>query len=121
MSEGIYNRICPNCREEVKEPEAVFEKLNVPVPAGVSKLQLWQGAGCPACKQTGYKGRVGIYELMILDDRFHDTILHRAGAPEFLRLAQERGMRRCWMTASPRPPRNHHDGGGVARHPPAPK
>ena len=59
----------------------------------MSKLQLWRGAGCPACKHTGYKGRMGIYELMILDERFHDPILHRAGAPEYLRLAQEKGMR----------------------------
>jgi type II secretory ATPase GspE/PulE/Tfp pilus assembly ATPase PilB-like protein len=93
LGQRLVRKVCPNCREEVKEPEAVFEKLKVAVPAGVSHLQLWQGAGCPACKQTGYKGRVGIYELMILDERYHDPILHRAGAPEFLRLAQERGMR----------------------------
>jgi type IV pilus assembly protein PilB len=93
LGQRLVRKVCLNCREEVKQPEAVFEKLNVPVPAGVSRLQLWQGAGCPACKNTGYKGRVGIYELMLLDERFHDPILRRAGAPEFLRLAQERGMR----------------------------
>jgi len=55
--------------------------------------RLWRGAGCAACNNTGYKGRLGIYELMVLDERYHDPILHRAGAPEFLRLARERGMR----------------------------
>ena len=54
---------------------------------------MWRGAGCAACNNTGYKGRLGIYELMVLDERYHDPILHRAGAPEFLRLARERGMR----------------------------
>ena len=93
LGQRLVRKICPHCREEVKEPEAVFEKLNVPIPAGVSNLQLFKGAGCLACKQTGYKGRVGIYELMMLDERFHDPILRRAGAPEYLRLAQERGMR----------------------------
>jgi len=93
LGQRLVRKICPNCREEVQDPEAVFEKLNVPVPAGVTKLQLWRGAGCPLCKQTGHKGRVGIYELMILDERFHDPIIHRAGAPEYLRLARERGMR----------------------------
>ena len=93
LGQRLVRKVCPNCREEVKEPEAVFERLNVPVPQGASKLQLWQGAGCPACKKTGYKGRVGIYELMVLDDRYHDPILRRAGAPEFLRLAQGKGMR----------------------------
>jgi type IV pilus assembly protein PilB len=93
LGQRLVRKVCPNCREEVKEPEAVFEKLNVPVPAAVTNLQLWQGAGCPACKNSGYKGRVGIYELMLLDERYHDPILHRAGAPEFLRLALEGGMR----------------------------
>ena len=63
----------------------------MPPPAG--PLHLWQGKGCPFCKQTGYKGRRGIFELMMLDERFHDPIIHRAGAPEYLRLARERGMR----------------------------
>ena len=93
LGQRLVRKVCPNCREEVKDPEAVFARLNVPVPAGVSKPQLFQGAGCPACKESGYKGRVGIYELMILDDRFHDPILRRSGAPEFLRLAQEKGMK----------------------------
>ena len=56
-------------------------------------LRLWRGAGCAECNRTGYKGRHGIFELMVLDERFHDPILRRAGAPEYLRLARERGMR----------------------------
>src|SRR6516225_2301113 len=92
LGQRLVRTICPNCREEVKEPEAVFEKLNVPVPAAVTNLQLWQGAGCQTCNQSGYKGRLGIYELMVVDERFHDPIIKRAGAPEFERLGRERGM-----------------------------
>src|SRR3989442_6417341 len=44
-------------------------------------------------RSSGYKGRLGIFELMMIDERFHDPILRRAGAPEYLRLARERGMR----------------------------
>ncbi len=72
---------------------SVFSKLKVTPPAGDAPLQFWQGVGCPACKNTGYKGRQGIFELMVLDERFHDPILRRAGAPEYLRLAREGGMR----------------------------
>jgi type II secretory ATPase GspE/PulE/Tfp pilus assembly ATPase PilB-like protein len=85
--------ICPNCREEVKNPERVFEELKVAPPAGPGPLQMFRGAGCAACNRSGYKGRVGIYELMLLDEDFHDPILRRAGAPEFMRLAREKGMR----------------------------
>ena len=56
-------------------------------------MQLWRGAGCSECKQSGYRGRKGIFELMIVDERFHDAIVRRAGAPEYLRLARENGMR----------------------------
>ena len=56
-------------------------------------VRLWRGAGCAECNRTGYKGRQGIFELMVVDERFHDPILRRAGAPEYERLARERGMR----------------------------
>lgn len=71
----------------------MFEKLNLTPPPGVKQVQLWRGAGCSTCKGSGYKNRIGIYELMVLDDRYHDPIIRRAGAPEFLRLAREKGMR----------------------------
>jgi type IV pilus assembly protein PilB len=94
LGQRLVRTICPNCeKEEIKNPEAVFEKLKIVPPAGQSDLRLWRGRGCRLCNQSGYKGRVGIYELMILDERYHDPILRRAGAPEFLRLAQETGMR----------------------------
>jgi type IV pilus assembly protein PilB len=92
LAQRLVRTICPHCKEEVENPERVFAQSKIEPPVG-QPPRLWRGAGCSACNQTGYKGRVGIYELMILDDRFHDPILRRAGAPEFLRLAQERGMK----------------------------
>jgi type II secretory ATPase GspE/PulE/Tfp pilus assembly ATPase PilB-like protein len=70
----------------------VFEDLKIPMPNGYP-VTLWQGKGCPECKNTGYRGRVGIYELMTVDGRFHDPIVAHAGAPEYERLARQRGMR----------------------------
>jgi len=92
LAQRLVRTICPHCKEEVNDPERIFAQSKLEPPAG-QPLQLWRGAGCPACNQSGYKGRVGIYELMTLDERFHDPIIRRAGAPEFLRLAQERGMK----------------------------
>jgi type II secretory ATPase GspE/PulE/Tfp pilus assembly ATPase PilB-like protein len=92
LAQRLVRTICPHCKEEVKDPERIFEQSKVPLLPG-QKPRLWRGAGCAACGQSGYKGRLGIYELMLLDDRFHDPILRRSGAPEFLRLAQENGMK----------------------------
>ena len=93
LGQRLVRTICPNCKEAIKEPEKVFDRLNLKPPAGQSCIRLWRGKGCRVCNNSGYKGRVGVYELMCLDERYHDPILHHAGAPEYLRLARENGMR----------------------------
>ena len=93
LAQRLVRTICSKCKEPIKNPEIVFEKLKLKIPADGAPLQLWRGAGCESCKQSGYKGRQGIFELMVLNEHFHDPILRRAGAPEYLRLARESGMR----------------------------
>ena len=92
LAQRLVRTVCDKCKEEVKNPELIFEQLKVPPPENLP-IRLWRGAGCPECKRTGFKGRQGIFELMLLDERFHDPIVKRAGAPEYLRLAREMGMR----------------------------
>jgi type IV pilus assembly protein PilB len=92
LAQRLARTICPTCKEEVKDPARILEQLKIDPPAD-GPLRLWRGAGCAACNRTGYKGRVAIFELMMVDERFHDPILHRAGAPEYLRLGREQGMR----------------------------
>jgi type IV pilus assembly protein PilB len=92
LAQRLVRTICQHCKEEVKNPETVFQRLKIEPPNG-TPIRLWKGAGCPECNRSGYKGRIGIFELMMVDERFHDPILRRAGAPEYLRLAREKGMR----------------------------
>ena len=92
LGQRLVRKICERCKEPVKDAERIFEELKVRPPAGLP-VQLWHGAGCAECKATGYKGRKGIYELMLVDERFHEPIVRRAGAPEYFRLAREKGMR----------------------------
>ena len=92
LAQRLVRTVCDKCKEEVKNPESVFEQSKVTPPENMP-VRLWRGAGCPECKRTGYKGRQGIFELMVLDERFHDPIVKRAGSPEYLRLAREAGMR----------------------------
>ena len=92
LAQRLVRTICEKCREPIQNPEKVFEQLKILPPEGFP-MQLWRGAGCSECKQSGYRGRKGIFELMIVDERFHDPIVRRAGAPEYLRLARENGMR----------------------------
>jgi type IV pilus assembly protein PilB len=92
LAQRLARTICPACKEEVKDPGSILEKLKIEPPPG-GPVRLWRGAGCAECNRTGYKGRAAIFELMNVDDRFHDPIIRRAGAPEYLRLAREQGMR----------------------------
>jgi len=93
LAQRLVRGLCKHCQEEVPAPGGVYEKLKVSPPVGAGPLHLWRSKGCPACNRSGYKGRQGIFELMVLDERFHDPIVHRAGAPEYLRLARQHGMR----------------------------
>jgi type IV pilus assembly protein PilB len=91
LAQRLVRKICPDCKRPVEDPALLLSELKVSPPTG-APLQLWKGAGCIECKQSGYRGRQAIFELMVLDERFHDPIIRRAGAPEYLRLARERGM-----------------------------
>jgi type IV pilus assembly protein PilB len=92
LAQRLVRRLCEKCKEPVPEAAAVFERLGVPLPEGPPP-QLWRGRGCPACKNSGYRGRMAIFELMMVDERFHEPITRRAGAQEYARLAREGGMR----------------------------
>ena len=88
---GVVRRIVRKYARPGRDPDQI-ESSAAAARAG-DPLQLWRGKGCPVCNQSGYKGRRGIFELMMLDERFHDPIVHRAGAPEYRKLAREQGMR----------------------------
>jgi type II secretory ATPase GspE/PulE/Tfp pilus assembly ATPase PilB-like protein len=92
LAQRLVRTICPDCRRPVANPEAVFAKLKLDPPAD-TPLRLWKGEGCLECKQSGYRGRQAIFELMMVDERFHDPIVAHAGAQEYVRLARERGMK----------------------------
>jgi type II secretory ATPase GspE/PulE/Tfp pilus assembly ATPase PilB-like protein len=91
LAQRLVRTLCPRCKEPLADPARVFADLKLAPPAN-RPLQLWCGVGCPECKHTGYRGRQGIFELMRIDERFHDPIVKRAGAPEYHRLAREAGM-----------------------------
>jgi type IV pilus assembly protein PilB len=90
LAQRLVRRICPECKQEVSEPtssEAEFLKLN-----HKEDTKLYRGAGCDNCRNTGYKGRVGLYELLILDDDIRDMVTRNPAVTELRRYAREHGM-----------------------------
>jgi len=92
MAQRLVRMICPRCKQEVKSPEKLYDQMGLRPPKNLA-LRLYQGIGCQECRFSGHKGRQGIFELMLVDDKFHDPIVRRAGSPEYARIAREAGMR----------------------------
>jgi general secretion pathway protein E len=65
------------------------------VPDGGTQLPAseWRGAGCDACLGTGYRGRTGIYEILVLDEELRAEVMRQRGSGELRRLAIAHGMR----------------------------
>ena len=89
LAQRLVRRICPHCKvqEELNEETAEFLAVQ-----GVANAAIYKGAGCERCRQGGYSGRVGIYELLVLDDVTRDAIARSPNVTEFRRMCVERGM-----------------------------
>ena len=89
LAQRLVRRICPDCQRETPIPEDTREFLGV---HGIHADVLPQGVGCESCRQTGYSGRLGLYELLVLDDHLRDLIASNPNVTEFRRICCERGM-----------------------------
>ena len=89
LAQRLVRRICPACVEDVPVPEEMREFL---VVHGIDGATLPQGRGCEACRNSGYSGRLGLYELLVFDDHLRDLIASSPNVTEFRRICCERGM-----------------------------
>ncbi|MFQ6034964.1 MAG: GspE/PulE family protein [Sedimentisphaerales bacterium] len=71
LAQRLVRKICPKCKEIYQVPEHMRKCME---DAGVRPEELFHGTGCEACRGSGYVGRVGIYELLVIDDKFRDVI-----------------------------------------------
>ena len=92
LAQRLVRRICPECREEVQASDDELLELQLSAEDVVGK-KFFKGAGCNSCSQTGYKGRVGLFELMIMDDELRTMIMENRTTDELRNRAQEKGMR----------------------------
>ena len=93
IAQRLARRLCERCKVPVEIERELLETLNFPLellPEG-DKPSFHRTVGCDRCGGTGYKGRVGIYELMVLDDQIRELVLRRASAGEIARAADQEG------------------------------
>ncbi|MFG0327710.1 MAG: GspE/PulE family protein [Phycisphaerales bacterium JB037] len=87
LAQRLVRRVCPECRELVPA-----SSLDLPASMRIApEATIAQGTGCRACRQSGYRGRLGIFELLSLSDAARDLIMKRANAREIAAHAAESG------------------------------
>ncbi len=92
QAQRLVRRICPNCKEQIKVSPKLLEDANIP-PETFPDGLVYKGKGCSNCNQTGYKGRIGLYEVMPISSTMRAMILKGASSDEVARQAKEEGMK----------------------------
>jgi type IV pilus assembly protein PilB len=90
-AQRLVRRICKDCKEDIQVPTQALVDIGFPVEEA-GKVRLLKGRGCPNCNNTGYRGRVGLFEVMEITDELRELILSGASAMELRRKAMEEGM-----------------------------
>jgi type II secretion system protein E len=87
MAQRLVRKVCPKCKEEYKP-----EKLPKDYPRETTD-KFYRGVGCQWCRNTGYRGRSGVYELMVMNDEIGAKVMERAPSPEVIAASRKAGTR----------------------------
>ena len=92
MAQRLLRRVCPSCREPYRPSVEEMRQLGVSADDLEGRQVYRPGPGCPDCKQTGYRGRLGIHELLIVDDEVRNLTMKAADSGSIRRVAAAKGM-----------------------------
>ena len=85
ISQRLLRRICPSCREQIVPPRKALELAKIPdIPGRI----YWHGAGCDHCFRSGYRGRIGVFEVMVIQEGLRRCIMEGADRPRFMEAAR---------------------------------
>ena len=89
LAQRLVRRLCVHCKQQARPSEERAEYLQM---QGMDPDGVFVAVGCDRCRGSGYSGRVGIYELLTVDDQLRDVIARNPNVAEFRRMCIERGM-----------------------------
>jgi general secretion pathway protein E len=93
MAQRLVRVLCPACREPMQPDPETLSELGIAADHYAQHgNQFYRARGCNACRDTGYKGRIGIYEMLIMDDAIRTLVMQRANANTIKTTAVQRGM-----------------------------
>ena len=92
IAERLVRRICRNCKTEYEPTEDMLMELGL-TPDEVGDKKFYYGRGCEQCNNTGYRGRIGMFEIMTFNDELRDLIMKRSSTNVLRAAARKNGMR----------------------------
>jgi len=92
IAQRLVRKLCPSCKKESVVSEEIKKRIVSLIPFSINELTLAKPSGCEKCHGLGYKGRVGIFEILMVEEGIQELILKRANEPEITELAVSRGM-----------------------------
>jgi len=91
VAQRLIRRLCKSCKREIKIPMQTLIDIGFP-PEEAKQIVVYEPNGCPKCHNSGYKGRVGLYEVMELDEELKEQIMLGVSTAELRQKSKEKGM-----------------------------
>jgi type IV pilus assembly protein PilB len=98
MAQRLARKICGDCKVPIDLPETAFLDIQIK-PQDIGTFQAYKGQGCQACSETGYKGRIALYEVMDFSEELKEFVINGASAAEIKAEAIRLGMQTLRMSA----------------------
>ncbi len=92
LAQRLGRRICPNCKEPYKPPVEALHRVGFSVD-DMENVVFYRGRGCEQCRHTGYRGRTGVFEMMLINEEIADLCVKRAPLSEIRNAALANGMK----------------------------
>lgn len=96
LAQRLVRVVCPRCKHQIQFSESVLEDAGIP-PKLAAKSTFMRGKGCGHCSKTGYRGRLGIFELMLINAKIREMIFQNASSVDIREIAIKQGMRTLYM------------------------
>jgi type IV pilus assembly protein PilB len=90
LAQRLVRVICPECKESYTPPVEAFRRLNLSMD--LESVTFYRGQGCERCRHSGYRGRIGVFELMLITNHLRELILRKAPTHELRQAGLEAGM-----------------------------
>jgi len=97
MAQRLVRRVCPDCRKEYEPTNRELRELGLGDVPPQTEARFYVGAGCDKCFQTGYRGRTGIYELMLINEEIQNLIYQRGTAGTIKKASLDAGLQTLRM------------------------